>query len=297
MNRFVFALLSVLLLAAVSGTLGWAQDVIVPDTGVRGSGAIAVGPNVGLFDINVAKSGTNPPFGGFRFQVVTPTGQRGALIVSKQVTSLVVIQHTATVQATGFLNGVPADITVVAFDGGSIARDTFEITADPSGPIDMASFGAGGPVIKGDIVVFSPAPAPQGTAYGSGAIRVNTNVARFDFRAVKTTAGVKGTINYTESNPLVLSPIIRPPVRIYVPAVKTLDITGNTAVLTGHGFLNGRPALVRVTAIDNRNPIGPATRPDEFYITASPINALTAVVDYYAGGPLIAGDIAVKGSP
>ncbi len=47
------------------------------------------------------------------------------------------------------------------FDGEGVAVDTFQITANPTGPVGIPPYSAGGPLIKGDIVVFGPGSAPD----------------------------------------------------------------------------------------------------------------------------------------
>jgi hypothetical protein len=237
--------------------------------------------------------------GGFRYTEVASTNTRPiAVIVSRTLKSLVVLGNFATIKADGFWNGVLCDLTVECRDQNP-AVDWFHIRAVPINSLLPAFYDAAGTLVKGDIVVFSQ-PAPFGYAKGFGTIATtNSCIGRFQFSAESTSAGVRGSINYVDYNPMAMSPIIRPRAVIYVPQVKTLTIipgipgiTGNVALLGGPGTLNGRPALVEVRAIDNSLFSG-AVRRDEFYIKATPLTTDAISAIYQAGGPLTFGDIVV----
>ena len=290
-RRIAFILLAAITLAAVAGSTALGQAT-TPTAYVKGSGAIQLSQtNLGLFDVNVVRFGTVPT-GGFRYTEVASNSTKPiAVIVSRTLKSLVVRGNFATIMADGFWNGVLCNLTVECLDDNP-SGDWFHINAKPiNSPLPVIYDAAGG-VIKGDIVVFSQ-PAQAGYAKGYGTIATTNNcIGKFQFWAELTSAGVAGAINYVDYNPISMSPVVRPRAVIYVPRVQTLTITGNVAVLTGPGTLNGRPAQVQVTAIDNSLSFGPVRR-DEFYIKAIPLTTDSISAIYQAGGPLTSGDIVV----
>lgn len=275
------------------GCVSSAQTIVpLPDCGVRGSGAITIHEvNLGVFDINVAKSGSIL-LGGFKYTEITPDGRRVCTIYSQSLTRLEVLGNAATVQAFGYWNGMPSDLTVKCLD--DVGGDYFYILARPRSPITII-YEAGGGLVKGDIVVFTAPATPQCLTKGNGTIAVGQNTGRFSFVAEKSGDVVKGTLKYVEYSPLA-DPTAQPPVRIYIPSVQTLRILSpNEVVFAGRGTLNERPAFVEVRVIDRTNGISPdlAAR-DEFYIRALMLatDSLSRI-GYQAGGPLTSGDIVV----
>ncbi|MGC8861211.1 MAG: hypothetical protein ACP5R5_00380 [Armatimonadota bacterium] len=289
-RRTASIILAVVALAVAIGSASFGQAAI-PDAYVKGSGAIQVGTNLGLFEINVVRTGAILN-GGFRYTEVASNATRPvAVIVSRVVKSLVVNGNFATITAEGIWNGVPSNLTVECLDDNP-SGDWFHITAVPiSSPMPVIYDAAGG-VIKGDIAVFSR-PAAAGYTKGYGTIATANNcIGKFRFWAELTSAGVRGCLNYVDYNPAALSAIVRPRAVIYLPRVERLIIVGNTAVFGGKGALNGRPALIEVKVVDNASPSGPAVR-DAFFIKATPLTADSVTAGYEAGGPLTSGDIVV----
>jgi len=289
-RRTASILLAVVALAVASGS-GSLGQAMIPDAYVKGSGAIQVGANLGLFEINVVRTGAILN-GGFRYTEVASNATRPvAVIVSRVLKSLVVNGNFATITAEGLWNGTPSNLTVECLDD-TPSGDWFHITAVPIASQLPVIYDAAGGVIKGDIVVFSR-PAAAGYTKGYGTIATsNSGVGKFRFWAELTSAGVRGCLNYVDYSPAAVSPIARPKAVIYLPRVETLTIVGKTAVFGGRGTLNGRPALIEVKAIDNTSPSGPAL-PDAFFIKATPLTADSVTAGYEAGGPLTSGDIVV----
>jgi len=273
-----------------------------PDAGVRGTGAIQTSDGgVGVLDINVARSG-GVLFGGFRFQesFASSIVNRGNVIYSQAITGLTIAPKsdsavpvlTATVDAIGFWNGMRSTLQVYVEDLGP-GKDFIRIVARPEF-LDVIYIREGY-LIKGDIVVYLSQPVPDAIAKGYGVIAVGTNLGKFEFIAERTGGVVRGKLYYTEYNPRVMSPIVRPRVQIFIPEVSLLTVESNVASLAGKGTFNGRPAYVEVRAID----WSPAyRRPDEFYITARPLdNSSGSYFFYRAGGPLLSaypGEIVVR---
>lgn len=273
-----------------------------PDAGVRGTGAIQTGDGaVGVLDINVARSG-DVLFGGFRFQesFASSITNRGSIIYSQAITGLAIVPKpdstvpvlTATVDAIGFWDGMRSALQVYVEDLGS-GKDFIRVVARPEF-LDIIYIREGY-LIKGDIVVYLSQPVPDAVAKGYGVIAVGMNLGKFEFAAERRGGVVRGRLYYTEYNPRVMSPIIRPRVQIYIPEVSLLTVQSNIATLAGKGTFNGRPAYVEVRAID----WSPAyRRPDEFYITARPVeNSSGSYFFYSAGGPLLSaypGEIVVR---
>lgn len=266
--------------------------------GVKGSGAIAAGQNsVGTFEVSVAQDG-DVLFGGFKYAEYSTIGTSARpahMIYSQTLTSLVAVGNYARVQAVGFWNGMLSDLTIEARDNAT-GTDWFHVTARPRSPLDII-YDKEGYLIKGDLVVVGSTPAP-GYATGAGAIRVGLNTGVFQFEAQTVNSGVNGYAYYSEASQSI-TPISRQPVRIYLPRVQKLVIVDNTAVLSGRGTLNGRPAMVEIKAVDNYTPgpIMPQVRADEFYISARFLYTDSAAAGYSAGGPLIKGDIEVVPMP
>jgi len=79
-----------------------------------------------------------------------------------------------------------SDLTVEVVDD-KVNGDAFHIVARPRGPITiLIIYDQGGPLVRGDIVVFGPALQPDAWAKGYGAIAVgDANLGRFDFRSVR----------------------------------------------------------------------------------------------------------------
>ncbi|MBI2843281.1 MAG: hypothetical protein HYX78_07750 [Armatimonadetes bacterium] len=267
-------------------------DILPPDAGVHGSGAIAlhndstISRTVGLFDIKVAQYG-DALHGGFRFAEVTADGVRQHTVASKDLKSLKFLaRNHAVITAVGYLDSWHAEITLEVLD--DVAGDWLHIVAKPiNSPLDFIYERAGG-VIKGDIVVFHRAEV---TAYakGEGVIAVGRNLGRFAFHAESSSAGVNGKIYYAEYSPWISSMMPWPRVRIEVPHVAVLTVEGNKAVLAGHGAINGHPAKVTVIAVDNSMVLTPLPVPDEFTIHAITESGR----EYKASGPLRHGDIVV----
>lgn len=264
----------------------------VPEAGVKGSGAIAASDtSIGVFEIAVGRSG-DVLFGGLKYQeldsnatIVRPMH----VIYSQAVTSLVVTGSSARIQAVGYWNGMPSDITVECKDNPS-GVDWFSIVARPRSMLTII-YVKSGDLIKGDIVVFG-STTTAGYAAGQGAIAVGQNLGAFAFKAQVNSAGVAGYAHYAELTPAATS-ISRPPVRIYLPKIEQMSVQGNMAVFGGRGTFNGMPALIQIKAVDNApSPIGPVV-PDEFYITARLIFADAVTPAYSAGGPLVRGDLVV----
>lgn len=297
-RRIAFVLVAAVTLAAVSGSYALAQS------GVKGVASIATSNvNVATLNINVVKNGSVLT-GGFRYTEVCPISPTNSItrpsctIYSQQLTSVDVKGNFATVRAIGFWNGMLAEVLVECLDDNP-SGDWIHIRAIPIKSAITAFYEASGGVIKGDVAVYGP-PAVVGYATGSGTITIPVadstvpNIGRFSFKAEKTTAGVKGTIYYTESTPY-CAVAQRPKVTIYVPAVQGMVIDGRTAVLMGKGTLNGRPAEIEVRAADNSSPMGPATSLDEFHIRAVTLVDDTRMPQYLyeAGGRVRTGDIKV----
>lgn len=268
----------------------------VPEQGIKGEGAIQLAHgNLGLFEINVARTGSQI-FGGFRFTEVTPDGQRVNVVFSRQVVELQINGNVGTARAVGYWNNMLSDITLVALD--DLNDDNLHIIARPRNMLPVIYDQQGG-VIKGDIVVYGAQPSPDAYTKGYGAIAIPTGtitrVGRFRFDAVSIGGNVRGTLFYSEWNQNATA-LQRPPVCIYVPRVQFLRVEGNVAVFGGPGAFNGRPANVEVRAVDWSMVNGPIPRPDEFHIKAVAATADTVTpIAYEAGGPLIpgSGDIVV----
>lgn len=264
----------------------------VPEAGVKGSGAIAAsGTSIGVFEIAVGRSG-DVLFGGFKYQELesNSTAVRPMhVIYSQAVTSLVVMGSSARIQAVGYWNGMPSDITVDCRDNPS-GVDWFSITARPRNMLTII-YVKSGDLIKGDIVVFG-STTTAGYAAGQGAIAVGQNLGAFTFKAQVNSAGVAGYAHYAELSPAATS-ISRPPVRIYLPRIEQMTILGNTAVFGGRGTFNGMPALIQIKAVDNAPAANASIVPDEFFITARLLFADAVTPAYSAGGPLVKGDLIV----
>jgi hypothetical protein len=296
MRRVLFTVALTTIIFALCFNLGFAQISTTPqpDAGVRGSGAIATSSgNAGAFDINVAKFGAALA-GGFRYMEVTPTATRANVIISQAINDLQINGGAAVIKASGFWNGMPSDLIVEVLDAAS--GDHFHIVATPvgtpTGPT-IQPYDEGGPLTRGDIVVFSGPPVPDAFAKGIGTISLNPNIGRFEFASAEFGDNVKGNIMYVEMNPMVMSAMSRPKVVIYCPAVQALTVTGNSAVLTGNGTLNGRPAAIEVGAIHNSLLGGQVAVPDHFHIKATPLNPSSTMPGYEAEGDLKTGDIVV----
>lgn len=291
-RRLVPYLLASVLVVAVAGSACLGQ-IQVPTAYVKGSGAIKVGDtNLGMFEVNVVKSGPTVS-GGLKFTEVAPNSTKPvAVIVSRVIKGLCVQGNFATITAEGWWNGSPAEILVECLDDNP-SGDWFHIRAKPIKSMLPVIYDAAGSLVKGDIVVFSK-PCVVGYAKGCGAIRTpNAGVGRFWFSAELTTAGVRGWVNYVDFNPMAAAVTARPYAVIYVPRIEKMELLDNVAVMKGKGTLNGQPAMVEVRAVDNGFPVGSAIKPDEFYITAVPLNTDASDAGYQAGGPLISGDIVV----
>lgn len=286
----------VLLVGLCGASVAQISPYPVPDQGIKGQGAIQIAyGNLGLFDINVARSG-GLLIGGFRFTEVTPTGQRVNVIFSKQLVDLRIEGNVGTVRAVGYWNNMLSDITLVALD--DLSGDNLHIIARPRNMLPVIYDQQGG-VIKGDIVVFGAPPAPDVYTKGYGAIAIPTGIAgaigKFRFDAASIDGMVRGSLYYAECRQNAVS-IERPRVHIYLPRVQFLRVDGNVAVFGGPGSFNGRPAKVEVRAVDWSMIGTPLPRPDEFYIKAVSLTAdSVSSVAYEAGGPLIpgSGDIVV----
>ncbi|MDI6828551.1 MAG: hypothetical protein QME62_08725 [Armatimonadota bacterium] len=272
----------------------FAQITPTPEAGVKGAGAILVHQtNYGVFDINVARSG-NVLFGGFKYQELSSnSGARSCIIYSRAVTGLRIEGNHAWIYAIGWWNGMESNLMVEVID--DLNSDWFHIVARPANsPIPIIYDEAGG-VIKGDIVVYSAPSVPDLFTKGQGTIAVGKNTGKFTFEASRINGVIKGSLYYVEYNPLIPSVTIRPPIRIYLPAVERLQVIENTAIMVGKGTLNGKPALIEVKAVDNVAPDNPGIPSrDEFYIRAMPLqNDSLSKIAYEAGGPLTSGDIVV----
>jgi hypothetical protein len=96
-----------------------------------------------------------------------------------------------------------------------------------------------------------------------------------------------------------MSILPRPSILIQVKQVTSLKVDGKAAVLQGIGMLNGTPARVTVSVVDNFKPSStvltdPAVARDTFKIEAYPIvMTLVAVKPYVASGPVFRGDLIV----
>jgi len=293
LRRIAPAVVLAVALAAAMGSCSFAQIAPVPDAGVRGSGAIQVHEtNLGVFEINVARSGSIL-FGGFKYKEMSPdAATRGAIIYSQAITALKIEGNHAWINAVGYWNGMWSDLMVECID--DLNDDWFHIVARPRSPLTIIYDEAGG-VIKGDIVVYSTSPPADCFAKGEGTIAVLKNIGKFSFRAEKVGGVVKGSVYYVEHNPMIMAPTIRPRVRIYLPAIERFQVVENRAIMTGRGTLNGRPAKIEVKAVDNVRPGSPGTAlRDEFYIKATPLDTdALSNLSYQAGGPLTSGDIVV----
>ncbi|MCL6518512.1 MAG: hypothetical protein K6T99_01650 [Armatimonadetes bacterium] len=294
LRRTALVVIAAALMAVVFSPHLTAQTTPVPEASVKGTGAILVDQTTyGVFDINVARSG-NVLFGGFKYQELPSNPSiRPCVIYSRSVTGLRIEGNHAWIHAVGWWNGMAANLMVEVID--DLNQDWFHIVAKPlNSPLPIIYDKAGG-VIKGDIVVYSAPPTPNLSAKGQGTIAVGKNTGKFTFEASKINGVVKGSLYYVEYNPLVQAVSIRPPVKIYLPAVEHLQISENVAVMVGKGTFNGRPALIEVKAIDNAAPDDPSTSlRDEFYIRAIPlVSDSLSKIAYSAGGPLTSGDIAV----
>lgn len=285
------------LVAACPASYAQSIGPALPDAGVRGSGSIPVVypdqnvRNVGVFDINVWRTGT-ALFGGFKFAEYASSASRPVnVIYSSRILGLDVRGNFATVKAEGYWNGVLCDLLVEALD--DLNDDWFHIHATPRYwmPPIREYDAAGG--VDGQIVVWSAPPPPDGYAKGYGTIPIDaTNrLGKFQFWATRVAGVLKGNLYYAEVYPTT-SPTVRPPVRIYVPTWQTMTIDGITVELSGKGLFNGRPALVRIKGVDWSRSMLPVVRPDEFYIWANATSSSITDFRYYAGGP-VTGDITV----
>ena len=291
MIRRMFAILLPALLLAVLCVQSGAQLSPYPtsDASVRGWGAIPVRTDaVGVFDINVSRSGANL-YGGLKFTESVNTGTRGHAIVSTRILELTAAGNTATVKAEGYWNNMPAWITVEVLDD-NFSGDWFHVTAVPKGPLTILYDAAGG-LLKGDVSVYVK-PAKEYYAKGFGYITANTNIARFQFSAEQRGGVVSGSAHYL-AYPVNSTGAARLPINIYLPKLSYFTVEGNTALLGGMGTFNGRPAKIDIRALDNSRLMIPVIRPDEFYITASPTANDIRPVEYEGGGPLRMGDITI----
>lgn len=311
MIRKLTCLVAIVVLVALCCVSAFAQASIlpVPDLSVRGSGMVtfrtntdtSANANIAQFDVNATRVGPDC-FGGFKWVEGTPSATtRPNIIVSKQITAIrLLAPKRAIVEAIGFFNDRPAKVTFEAFDDA--AGDTVRVTATTIVPVGSMQpvlyYDKAGIVSKGDVVVFSRPIAAQ-FAKGAGIIPVGTNIGQFSFSATSAAPGTNGTVLFAEFNPMVMSPVNRPVVMIQVRQIATLAVDGNTAVMTGPGILNGIPATVTVTAVDNVKPSPTATptdiiaAADTFAITATPVATDSTLRSYSASGSLTKGDVVV----
>lgn len=290
-NRVCFVVILAALMLAVFGSCVFAQV----DAGIKGYGSIAMSYNrVGALDINVAKSG-DVISGGFRYKEYSTDNRitdAGSIIYSQSISSLQVSEGYAVVKAVGYWNAALSDITVEARDLGQ-GNDWFRITAVPRGMLTVL-YDASGYLIKdsGDIVIVG-GTITAGYAKGDGVISLGRALGRFKLAAELTNAGVNGYVHYVEAVNTINT--ARGVVRIYLPAVQTMDITETTAVLSGRGTLNGRAAQITVKVIDSGQATGPIANADWFEITATPMTTDSVSAGYHAEGRVINGDIVVAG--
>ena len=310
-KRISWIALAVLALVTLTYVAATAQIAPIPqpDAYVRGSGAINVPnsstlPNLGLFNINVWREG-NKLYGGFNYTEVTPSGARVVAIVSKELLALSIVGNTATIEAKGVLtkSGSTREcyLTLTVLD--DLNMDNLHIRAH-GGMLPVIYYDAQGGVIKGDIVVWQK-PWGFGYASGYGEIKVPSpdstrpNIGCFRFKGECSSAGVMGMITYSEIVPAITTAISKPVVRIDVPKLSRMLVSGNKAVLEGPGMLNGKPVFVTVVAVDNEKtpvdcPAGTDCKlPDWFSIKAVAQNTDAVKPAYYAEGPLARGDIKV----
>jgi hypothetical protein len=300
-------------LKLMTGTAAYAQTSTAPNSGVRGSGIAAITDSTGAatpklvqYNINVAQAGTTL-FGTFQWMEATPTATntfvQPRIIVSKKIDTLAISDGVATITADGYLNDRPATITLICTEDS--AGDTIQIDATtivpPGSAMPVVNYQALAKVIKGTLVVFSQ-PATASFARGAGVIHVSpTNDGQFNFSATSVPAGVSGSLHYVDYNKMVLSPMIRPFVVIDVAKFDTLVVTGDTAVITGKGLINGVPANVTLNVADLAPPVKPGVTTtvfDTFAIEADVISAIPVSVtswngQYKASGPVVIGDIVV----
>lgn len=297
LKRTLAVLFAAILLIAVCLVPSMAQTSTTPDASVKGSGTITANTtNTGQFDINVARFGTTLS-GGFKYSEISADGSQVlARIYSQTITDMVVMGNTATIKASGFWDGMPANLTIKVLD--DTAGDSFQITAEqqlPPGsmaPIRLP-YNQGGGLTSGDIRVVGQTPVLDMSTKGDGTILVKRNTGRFSFHAEKISGVVKGALDYTEYNPMIMSPTLRAAVRIYIPAVEKLAVTGNTAVFSGKGTFNGMPASIEVTAVDYTK--SAIAVPDHFTIKATTLTGKLMIATFYysADGPLTSGDVVV----
>ena len=284
---------------------------VPPDAYVRGNGAIHVYdpsgwstlPNLGVFGINVVRCGSTL-YGGFNYAEINPKGVRIAVIVSKEVTSMVITGRHARIEAKGYFNRTEACLILEVDDlapGMLPVLDRLRIVANGC-MLDVNYYDKQGSVVKGDIVVWQK-PAGVAFAKGNGAIEVPNsagtipNIGTFCFKGELTSAGPLGMICYTEYNPATMSPVNRPVARIYVPKLTAMGVQGNEAKLGGPGTFNGKPAFVTVYCVDNAYVKCPddvkCIVPDFFAITAEISNSEMLSPAYHAEGKVVKGDIVV----
>lgn len=315
--RAARAALCALVLSAACSAASLAQSSAIlprlePDATVRGYGVVNIAvpdaslvPLQAIFRLDVVVAG-NESRGGFVWTELRANGARNATVVTRRILSTTFpASNHAVIEAEGFLNGKPAKITVEALD--DLDMDWIHVHAESSAA-DTPPYDRAGGVAKGQIIIWHR-PVVSDAAKGAGSIKIERpgvtpavvlpqNIGNFQFSAANTSAGAIGMLSYQEINPMILGPINRPRVVVNVPKIKSLEITGNLAVIQGPGLLNGKPVWVRATARDTHKPIPPGSEmpegpPDRFSITCTDPNVDSLLPAYHAEGNLFRGDIVV----
>ena len=308
-KRISWIALAVLALVTLTYVAATAQIAPIPqpDAYVRGNGAINVPgpivgpntrPNLGIFNINVWRE-NGALFGGFNYTEVAPNGARVVAIVSKELLALNIHGNTAKIIAKGaYSDRTGTKLACLTLDVVDNKPDKLHIRADGYAAT-VLFYDKGGDVVKGDIVVWQK-PWGFGYASGYGEIKVPSpdstrpNIGCFRFKGECSSAGVMGMITYSEIVPTITTAISKPVVRIDVPKLSRMVVSGNKAVLEGPGMMNGKPVFVTVVGVDNEGLRCDGGRClDWFSIKAVAPNTDAVKPAYYAEGPLARGDIKV----
>jgi len=294
----VAALVLLISSSVVANTVAPVPDC---DAGIRGYGTIrTANDRVGAFAINVIRRG-DVVSGYFRYVEISPTDvsyDRRNFLFTKKIISLEVSGNWAKVVAEGVFNNQHARLTFEGLDDNPCG-DWIEITATQDNSSHPWSVSGG--VATGDICIWQKPPqAPYTKGMGViSIVRPETDRVRrhgvFRFHGTPALANsvtaYVGSLYFAEGIVYPVELANRRCVRVYVPRLAGVGISGNEAKMWGKGFFNGRPCHVEAVAVDYSMWFGPQLKPDWFEIRV--FTEDTSTPAYIAYGPVIRGDIVV----